>query len=104
MDSDMATHRWKLTAHVGYVVFTCTLALTACGDRQQEDTEQSLARDPERLKAVMQECHNDPGHGNDKRCRIAADANRLRFLDRKSIEPEAARKPAPDPKFASPKF
>jgi hypothetical protein len=39
--------------------FLCTLTLAACGSSKPADTVASLEANPDRLKEIMQQCHED---------------------------------------------
>lgn len=77
------------------------LGLAACS-KAPEDTKESLAQNPERLKAVTKSCHNDPKSVDERLCRVAADANFQKFMthtpsvDERGAKPSAAQ---PAPKF-----
>ncbi len=58
----------------------CAFVLAACGRSSSPETVESLAANPERLKAVMNQCKLDHEKTGDALCRAASEAQRKRFM------------------------
>lgn len=56
-----------------------TAVLTACGPSEPSETVESLAANPERLKALRQQCKLDRATLGDALCNRVAEATRKRF-------------------------
>lgn len=56
-----------------------TAVLTACGPSEPSETVESLAANPERLKALRQQCKLDRATLGDALCNRVAEATRRRF-------------------------
>jgi len=56
------------------------LTFVACGKTAPLDTVDSLVADPERLKAVMQQCREVHAKTGDALCNAASEAFRRRFI------------------------
>lgn len=54
--------------------------LQACGQRQPEDTVESLMANPERLKALRAQCKDEHDKVGDAVCNRVAEATRRRFM------------------------
>jgi hypothetical protein len=57
-----------------------TLALASCGHAEPPSTVDSLLGNPERLKEVMRQCHEDGAKMGDQDCAAASEAFRRRFM------------------------
>jgi len=57
----------------------CILTLVACGSGEPTDTVDSLVANPDKLKEVMQQCHEDHVKMGDAECNAASEAFRRRF-------------------------
>lgn len=75
---------------IGMTVGALALVLTGCEPRSNDDTPESLARDPDRVKNLLRECRDDPSRAEDKRCRAASEAWRRRFFGNEKREEEPA--------------
>ena len=62
----------------------CTLTLVACGSGKPTDTVDSLVVNPDRLKEVMRQCHENHAKTEDAECNAASEAFRRRFMDSQS--------------------
>ena len=56
------------------------LLLFGCGRSAPTDTVESLAGDPERLKALREQCRTDRARLGDALCNTVAEAARKRFM------------------------
>ena len=54
--------------------------VTACHAPASEDSVESLAKDPARLKVVLKQCKDAPESVPERTCRAAAEAFRQRFF------------------------
>lgn len=62
-------------------ILLTTLALLAgCGKPQPTETVESLAADPERLKALREQCKTDRAKLGDELCNRVAEATKKRFF------------------------
>jgi hypothetical protein len=75
-------------------IVVAVLELAAC-DRSQSNIADSLARDPERLVAVLRQCRADASPSDDKVCRAATEAWRRRLF------PSDQKHPSPPPQVKS---
>ncbi len=64
---------------VNITVHLCALTLVACGSSKPTDTVDSLVANPDRLKDVMQQCHENHVNMGDAECNVASEAFRRRF-------------------------
>lgn len=62
------------------LLVTLVLMLTACGKSEPTDTVDSLAANPERLKALREQCKTDRAKLGDELCNRVAEATNRRFL------------------------
>jgi hypothetical protein len=60
-------------------VYLYALTLVACGSSKPADTVDSLVANPDRLKDVMQQCHENHAKMGDAECNVASEAFRRRF-------------------------
>jgi hypothetical protein len=105
MGSDMTTqptHSVLMSFRISLLpALLLGLGLAACS-KAPEDTKESLAQNPERLRAVTKACHEDPKSTDERLCRAAADANFQKFMTHKPSVDEPGAKPSPvqpPPKF-----
>lgn len=56
------------------------LTLAACARSMSSDSVDALVSHPERLKAVMHQCQEDPATMGDVECAHASEAFRRRFM------------------------
>ncbi len=61
-------------------VVACALALIACSKVEPEDTVESLAANPERLKVLRAQCKADHARMGDALCNLVSEATRRRFI------------------------
>jgi hypothetical protein len=73
----------------------CLLALVACSEDTTPDLKAALTRDPERLRAELRACRDDPKRAGEERCRVVADAWRERFLGTNASTTDTT--PLPEP-------
>lgn len=64
--------------------------LSACGQASPSDTVESLAGDPERLRALREQCKRERDKVGDALCRLVSEARRKRFMGEGS-SPQTAR-------------
>lgn len=78
-------------------MLACVAVLSACGQKTPTDTVESLAADPERLKALRAQCKLDHEKVGDAVCSAVSEVTRQRFMgDGKSpYADDSAPKPAP---------
>ncbi len=57
-----------------------TLVMTACGESAPTETVESLVANPERLKALREQCRADRAKLGDELCNAVAGATRQRFM------------------------
>ncbi|MFM0276511.1 EexN family lipoprotein [Paraburkholderia sediminicola] len=62
------------------LLLTLVLMLTACGKSEPTDTVDSLAANPERLKALREQCKTDRAKLGDELCNRVAEATNRRFF------------------------
>lgn len=63
------------------ILSLCALALAACEKKPEPiETVESLAANPERLKALREACKADRSRLGDAQCNAVAEATRRRFL------------------------
>ena len=62
------------------LLVTLVFMLTACGKSEPTDTVDSLAANPERLKALREQCKTDRAKLGDELCNRVAEATNRRFL------------------------
>lgn len=62
------------------MLLVLAVALTACGKPEPTDTVESLVANPERLKALRQQCKTDRAKLGDKVCNRVAEATNRRFF------------------------
>jgi uncharacterized lipoprotein YmbA len=62
------------------LLLTLVLMLTACGKSEPTDTVNSLAANPERLKALREQCKTDRAKLGDELCNRVAEATNRRFF------------------------
>lgn len=60
--------------------FLLVAMLTACGKSEPTETVESLAANPERLKALREQCKTDRAKLGDELCNRVAEATNHRFL------------------------
>lgn len=60
--------------------YLCALALVACGGGKPTDTVDSLLANPDRLKEIMRQCHEDHAKVGDAECNAASEAFRRRYI------------------------
>lgn len=78
------------------LLLTLVVMLTACGKSEPTDTVDSLAANPERLKALREQCKTDRAKLGDELCNRVAEATNRRFFG-KSNTPYTP--PKDSPKF-----
>jgi hypothetical protein len=54
--------------------------LVACGQQSASDTVDSLAADPQRLRALREQCKLEREKVGDALCRLVSEATRKRFM------------------------
>jgi len=62
------------------MLFLIVAMLTACGKSQPTETVESLAANPERLKALREQCKTDRAKLGDELCNSVAEATNRRFF------------------------
>lgn len=62
------------------MLFLLVVMLTACGKSQPTETVESLAANPERLKALREQCKTDRAKLGDELCNRVAEATNRRFF------------------------
>lgn len=62
------------------ILLWIVLALTACAKSMTSDSVDALVNHPEKLKAVMHQCQEDPATMGDVECTHASEAFRRRFM------------------------
>lgn len=62
------------------VLFLLVTMLAACGKSQPTETVESLAANPERLKALREQCKADRAKLGDELCNRVAEATNRRFF------------------------
>lgn len=62
------------------MLFLLVAMLTACGKPQPTETVESLAANPERLKALREQCKTDRAKLGDELCNSVAEATNRRFF------------------------
>lgn len=62
------------------MLFLLVAMLTACGKSEPTETLESLAADPERLKALREQCKTDRAKLGDELCNRVAEATNRRFF------------------------
>ncbi|MDQ6767441.1 MAG: EexN family lipoprotein [Candidatus Eremiobacteraeota bacterium] len=98
MDARLTLHRATASLVAALVA---AVALAACGDQSRSRDAEALARDPQRLVAVLRQCRADPLWSDEKLCRAASEAWRRRFFDHDrtraspSSNPQLPATPAP---------
>lgn len=68
------------------IAAVATPMLVACDAKREEVSSAALAKDPERLRAVMRECREQGLQADPKRCAAASDAYRQRFMGSSTLE------------------
>ncbi|CAJ0796642.1 EexN family lipoprotein [Ralstonia holmesii] len=62
------------------MLFMLAAALAACGRSEPTETVEALAANPERLKDLRQQCHQDRAKLGDELCNRVAEATNRRFF------------------------
>ena len=86
------------------VAAACALLLVGCSRREPAESVESLAANPERLKALRAQCKADHGSVGEAQCGAVAEATRRRFMGSGTPyapTPAAAAATAPAPTPAS---